>query len=274
MGLSRHFSKVVIDCNTSALCFASSLVPAFRTNSILKVVQSTRRYSSRTFLTMNTSTFGGGSGIVIPPQRAPGKQPATIVFLHGLGDTANGWAPAFPIPGLEYAKVVLPTAHHIPVTLNMGMTMPAFFDLYGLEADSRVDEAGIHKGIARIDRIVQEEVSKGVDRNRIVVGGFSQGGALALRYALEEGNVGGVVGLSCWLPGGKDKVGNARRLPKVLMCHGDEDMVVRFKYGKKTADVLKENGADVEFKVFRGMGHSSCPEELQVISKFLQSVLE
>lgn len=232
-----------------------------------------RSHSSSTLITM--SKFGGGQGVVVPARPTAGKRAnATLIFLHGLGDTGAGWSSAFPLPDLEYLKVVLPTADSIPVSLNMGMRMPSFFDLHGLEIGDPVDETGIQKAIARVERIVEEEVVAGVKKERIVVAGFSQGGALALRYGLQATGVKGIVGLSSWLPGGKEAAKSAKGNPKILMCHGVEDPLVKCEYGKMSAELLREHGHDVKFRTFSGLAHSANPQELNVFAQFLKSLLE
>ena len=220
------------------------------------------------------SVVGGGQGVTVA---APSKATAAVIFLHGLGDTASGWSPAFPLQGLDHVKTVLPTADRMPVSLNMGMVMPSWFDLHGLDENARDDEEGIMKAVARVNRIIDEQVANGIPSERIIVGGFSQGGAVALTVALcSERKLAGAVVLSGWLPLFSTYPGAfgpyAKAMP-MLMCHGESDGVVDFRFGLKSHAFLVENKIDVEFKSYRNMGHGADPAELLDVAKFLRSTL-
>ena len=209
-----------------------------------------------------------------------GAAPAVTVFwLHGLGDTADGWAGAFvpgggvTLPSPDY-KVVLPTAETLPVTLNMGMQMPAWFDIYGLDAGAQVDEAGILKASKRLEALVAMEDPS----TKIVLGGFSQGGAVALTAGLRcsSSNVAAVVGTSTWLPLGDSypsKLADGALKRPVSLHHGDADEVVRTSWGVASKERLEELGCSVSFDTYAGMAHSACPEEFDAISSFLKSSL-
>ena len=177
------------------------------------------------------------------------------------------------MPTPDY-KVVLPTAETLPVTLNMGMQMPAWFDIYGLDAGAQVDEAGILKAAARLEALVAMEDPS----TKIVLGGFSQGGAVALTAGLrcKAPNVCAVVGTSTWLPLGDSYPGaladGALKRP-VSLHHGDADEVVRTSWGVASKDRLEELGFKVDFATYPGMAHSACPEEFDAISSFLKSSL-
>eukprot|EP00614_Pseudopedinella_elastica_P010706 CAMPEP_0172601202 /NCGR_PEP_ID=MMETSP1068-20121228/21371_1 /TAXON_ID=35684 /ORGANISM="Pseudopedinella elastica, Strain CCMP716" /LENGTH=202 /DNA_ID=CAMNT_0013402111 /DNA_START=117 /DNA_END=722 /DNA_ORIENTATION=- len=186
----------------------------------------------------------GGDGTVLLPQN--GQYDSVVLWMHGLGDSANGWAPAMPALNLPTTKFILPTAEDTPITINGGMEMPGWFDLYGLDPSSPEDVAGFEKSTARIMALINAEVQGGIPASRIAVCGFSQGGALALHVGLRglaagsgsgEGgkSFAGVAALSAWLPLRDTYPGalgpGAAELP-ILQCHGDADQVVNYAWGK------------------------------------------
>lgn len=153
--------------------------------------------------------------IVVPPTA---KHTATVIFLHGLGDSGAGWAPVARLlsqnPKLTHINWILPHAPVQRVTLNMGMQMPSWFDIASLDADltgglvdDRIrpdraeDQEGMLSSAMAVGGIVTKEVDAGIDSKRIVIGGFSQGAALSLLTGLtSERRLGGLVSLSGWLP--------------------------------------------------------------------------
>lgn len=203
------------------------------------------------------------------------KQTATLIFLHGLGDTGHGWASAIGAIRAPYVKVICPTAPTMPVSLNAGFRMPSWFDLKTLEANGPEDEDGIKRATELIHKMIDDEVKEGIAPNRIVLGGFSQGGALALYSALIYPKpLAGVMALSCWLP--LHKTFPAAALNKdfpIIQCHGDCDPIVQYKWGQMTASYLKSFAKSTEFKTYREMMHSSCEEEMRDLKAFLDKVL-
>lgn len=170
--------------------------------------------------------YGGGSGVSVPARMQP---TAAMIFLHGLGDTGNGWAPAFPLQGVDHVQTILPTADEQPVSMNMGYRMPSWFDIRGLDEDAPDDEMGIMSSVQRVDRIVDEQLRNGIPEHRIVVGGFSQGGAVALTYGLRtERKLAGIIALSSWLPLVNKypmQLSAASKDLEVFMGHGTADQV-------------------------------------------------
>uniref|UniRef100_A0A3Q3EDA9 palmitoyl-protein hydrolase n=1 Tax=Labrus bergylta TaxID=56723 RepID=A0A3Q3EDA9_9LABR len=129
------------------------------------------------------------------------KETAVVIFLHGLGDTGHGWAETLMEIQPSHVKFICPHAPSIPVTLNMKAMMPAWFDLMGLKPDIPEDESGIKRAADNIKAIIEHEAKNGIPPHRIILGGFSQGGALSLYTALTcQHQLAGVVALSCWLP--------------------------------------------------------------------------
>uniref|UniRef100_A0A8C6PKV1 palmitoyl-protein hydrolase n=1 Tax=Nothobranchius furzeri TaxID=105023 RepID=A0A8C6PKV1_NOTFU len=193
------------------------------------------------------------------------RETAAVIFLHGLGDTGHGWADTLMGIQLPHVKFICPHAPKIPVTLNMRATMPAWFDLMGLSPDSPEDESGIKKAAENIRAIIEHEVRNGIPPERIILGGFSQGGALSLYTALTcQHQLAGVVALSCWLPLHRSfpsaSSGN-KNLP-ILQCHGEVDVMIPVQFGALTAEKLKYivNPQMITFRTYPGLSHSSCPQ--------------
>ncbi|XP_076462911.1 acyl-protein thioesterase 1-like [Babylonia areolata] len=209
---------------------------------------------------------------VVQPQK---DHTATLIFLHGLGDTGHGWATGLRMLKLQHIKCVCPHAPIKPVTLNAGMKMPSWFDIYGLDMNSPQDTDGIKEASHTLQQLVESEVKGGIPRDRIFIGGFSQGGAVALYTAFAVNKpIGGVVALSTWLPMHtvlmNDKETKYNKDVPVLQCHGTHDPLVRFTWGKETGQFIKSFNSKHEFKSYNSMMHSSCPEEMQDVKEFLE----
>lgn len=207
---------------------------------------------------------------------ATAKHTATIIFLHGLGDTGHGWSQMFAAMKSPYIKYVCPHADSIPVSLNGGMRMPSWFDIKGLNPNAEQDEDGINAASKRLQHLINEEVKAGIPSNRIIVGGFSQGGAVALYSSLtNQQKLGGVIALSTWMPmhtkvGGLIK-GNTDT--PMFQAHGEADPMVPISFGSMTSALLKQINPNVEFKKYAGMGHSSCDDELKDVKAFIDKCL-
>uniref|UniRef100_A0A4W3HB50 palmitoyl-protein hydrolase n=1 Tax=Callorhinchus milii TaxID=7868 RepID=A0A4W3HB50_CALMI len=193
------------------------------------------------------------------------RETAAVIFLHGLGDTGRGWAETMSSIRLPYVKYICPHAPSIRVELNRGLIMPSWFNLMGLTPDAKEDDPGIKRASESIKAVIEHEIKNGIPSHRIILGGFSQGGALSLYTALTSHHkLGGVIALSCWLPLHKTfpQAANSSGNKDVsfLMCHGDRDPLVPMEFGMMTAEKLKTiiNPARVNFKTYQGMQHSSC----------------
>ncbi|KAI1116586.1 phospholipase/Carboxylesterase [Nemania sp. NC0429] len=216
------------------------------------------------------------------------KHTATVIFLHGLGDTGFGWAPA--VEGwirrgrLDQVKWVLPHAPRIPVTAAEGMPMPGWFDIAALNGGiddirSRQDEPGLLRTRDYVNSLIQAEIDAGIPANRIVVGGFSQGGAMALLSGLTaKVKLAGIVGLSCWLPLDSKfpslvQESDLNHETPIYMAHGGADPVVPTPLGQLSYEALKAQNFPVTLKLFPGMAHSASEQELQEVETFLLSRL-
>lgn len=203
------------------------------------------------------------------------KHTASVIFLHGLGDTGHGWSSAMAAIRLPHMKVICPTANTIPVSLNNGFKMPAWFDIKGLDISAAEDIEGIKKATTYIHYLIEKEISEGISSERIIVGGFSQGGALAIHSALTfPKKLAGIIALSCWLPMNKlfsSSIVTANKDIPILQCHGDCDPIVSYNFGQLTASVLKKISKNVEFKTYNGLMHSSSDEEMNDIKNFIRA---
>lgn len=213
--------------------------------------------------------------LVINPSSA---HSATVIFLHGLGDSGHGWAPVMRIlaKALPFVKFILPHAPQQPVSLNGGMRMPSWYDIYSLdEFDGREDEVGLVKSKKEINDIIESEVKSGLPESRIVLGGFSQGGVVSIFSALTGTyNLAGLISLSAYLPIRKSFASHMnpalKSLP-IFMGHGTADYVVQYKWGKDSYGWLKGSGCtNVTFKSYENMQHSCNDFEIEDVREFLE----
>lgn len=164
-----------------------------------------------------------------------------------------------------YMKVICPTAKTMPVTLNAGFEMPSWFDLKTLDMYGPEDVDGIKEATKNIQIMIQSEISAGISSNRIIIGGFSQGGALALHAGLTfTETLGGIIGLSCWLPLHKSFPASKKTSDSVpiFQCHGEVDPVVPYKFGQLSHYSLKTFMTNAQFTSYKGLSHSSSQEEM------------
>ncbi|XP_053104703.1 acyl-protein thioesterase 1 isoform X2 [Hemicordylus capensis] len=168
----------------------------------------------------------------------------------------------------------------MPVSLNMNMAMPSWFDIIGLAPDSQEDEEGIKQAAENVKALVEQEVRNGIPSNRIILGGFSQGGALALYTALTtHQKLAGVVALSCWLPlrtsFPEGAISCVNKDIPIIQCHGDCDPLVPLMFGSLTSGRLKTmlHPSNITFKTYSGMMHSSCIEEMMDVKQFIDKQL-
>lgn len=207
---------------------------------------------------------------------APGAHSATVIWLHGLGADGHDFEPVVPelrLPTGHGIRFVFPHAPVRPVTLNGGMAMRAWFDIYGLDRELRIDEAGIRAACDEVVKLVDREVERDIATERIVIAGFSQGGSLALVAALRlDRPLAGIIGLSCWLPRAFASVMPAQARTPVFLAHGTHDPVVGVDYGRESRDALIAAGMDLRWREYP-MAHQVCLEEIADIRDFLLEAL-
>ncbi len=203
---------------------------------------------------------------------------ASVIWMHGLGADGHDFAPIPPHLGLPPempVRFVFPHAPRIPVTLNMGFVMPAWYDIRDL-GERGHDEAGIRKSEEQIRRLLEREVERGVPASRIVLAGFSQGGAMALFTGLRyPEKLAGLMALSAYLllPGKlAAEASDANRGTTVFQAHGLQDPMVGIDYGRQTRDRLQQDGYPVEWCEYP-MEHAVCPQEIADIGRWLRRVL-
>ncbi len=203
----------------------------------------------------------------------------SVIWLHGLGADGHDFEPIVPqlrLPDV-HLRYVFPHAPVRPVTINNGASMPAWFDVIGLERRSRQDEAGIRKAESQIHQLIRSENERGVPTESIVLAGFSQGAALALHTALRfPERLAGIIGLSTFLPLAwtvDAEAHQANRNTPIFLAHGTQDPLVPPSMGSGTRDFLQARGFTVEWKTYP-MDHAVCPEEIGHIREFLGSALK
>jgi len=204
---------------------------------------------------------------------------AAVIWLHGLGADGNDFAALVPQLDLRNCapiRFVFPHAPDLPVTINAGYVMPAWYDILGTDLVQRQDTAGIHRSAAAITALIEHEVARGIAANRIVLAGFSQGCAIALHTGLRyPKRLAGIVALSGYLPLAESLAVErsfANTDTPILMCHGSMDPVVAMQRGEASRDRLITLGYRVQWHSYP-MEHSVHPQEVADISAFLQRVL-
>ena len=208
---------------------------------------------------------------------------AAVIWMHGLGADGNDFVPIvheLDLSGAAAIRFIFPHAPMMPVTINNGYVMRAWYDVsFGdLEGGTkRADEQGVRHSQAQIGQLIAREVGRKIPSKNIVLAGFSQGGAIALQTALRyPDKLAGVMALSCYLPCADSFAAEAApanaRTP-VLIAHGTQDPVVPYAMGKNSRDVLLKSGYAVEWREYP-MQHSVCLEEVRDIGAWLTVVLQ
>ncbi len=213
-----------------------------------------------------------------------GKNPtAAVIWLHGLGADGNDFVPIvneLDLSGAPATRFVFPHAPMRPVTINSGQVMRAWYDVsYGdLEGKSRrADAVGVHESQAQINALIEREVKRGIAAGKIVLAGFSQGGAVALQAGLRyPEKLAGVMALSTYLPLADalpQEAAPANKNTPIFMAHGLFDPVVPLVMGAGSMTFLIGLGYAVEWRQYP-MQHSVCPQEIEDISAWLRKILK
>lgn len=202
-----------------------------------------------------------------------------VIWLHGLGANGHDFEPIVPelnLPEDHNIRFIFPHAPELPVTVNAGMVMPAWYDVYSMSFTNHEDENGIRKSAARITQLIEQETKRGIKTNKIVLAGFSQGGAIALYTALRHPEpLAGIMALSTYLPLVKqfnDERHEANQNIPIIMCHGSHDPVVPFSLGDDSHYFLEQAGYTIDWYSYP-MQHSVCPDEIKNISQWIQKIL-
>ncbi len=201
---------------------------------------------------------------------------ASVIWLHGLGADGNDFVPVVQLLNLPHVRFILPHALFKKVTANNGYEMRAWYDVFGFTPGSREDEAGIRQSQAYVESLISKEIARGIPSNRIVLAGFSQGGAVVLQTALRHKQaLGGVMALSTYLPLKasleKEKSLLNEHIP-IFMAHGTADNVITFSTNHLSVEVLKAQYYRINFHEYP-MAHTVSTQEIDDIRAFLRSTL-
>jgi len=204
---------------------------------------------------------------------------SAVIWLHGLGADGYDFVPVvreLESVGAPAARYVFPHAPQIPVTINGGYVMRAWYDILGSELVRREDDARIRASAAAVERLIDRETTRGVARDRIVLAGFSQGGAITLQAGIRSTTpLAGLMALSAYLPLAEtaqvEATAASRSIP-IFMAHGTEDPVIPIARSTASRDRLKALGYTVEWHQYP-MPHSVNADEIRAIAAFLKRVL-
>lgn len=208
---------------------------------------------------------------------------ASVIWLHGLGADGNDFAgivPQLRLPADAAIRFIFPHAPVRPVTVNGGMEMRAWYDIIGIGPEFQQDEVGIRNSQQQVVDLIENEQQRGIAPERVVLAGFSQGGAIALIAGLQYSKkLAGIMGLSTYLPLASD-FQNERNIENhmvnqstsIFMAHGNSDPVVPFSYGKDSYEALLQMGYLASWNQYP-MQHAVCADEIQDIRQWLCDVL-
>ena len=204
---------------------------------------------------------------------------AAVIWLHGLGADVNDFVPIIPeldLTGCPGIRFVFPNAPSMPVTVNGGYVMPAWYDIIGRNLMDQEDAAGIHRSAIAITELIEREASRGIAYDNMVLAGFSQGCAMALQIGLRfPHQLAGIIALSGYLPLAMSlntEKHSANQNTPIFMAHGMYDAVVIPERAEASYTLLEKMGYSVSWNEYP-MEHSVNREEIMDISRFLQSVL-
>jgi phospholipase/carboxylesterase len=204
---------------------------------------------------------------------------AAVLFLHGLGDDGHGWSdvvPALKLPSTLRVRFLFPHAPEMPVTINGGYVMPAWYDVLDADFRSRADLAGVRTSRTHVEHLIARERHRGVHAARIVLGGFSQGGAVALYAGLRHHEkLAGIAALSAYLIDADNldaDAASANRRTPVFMAHGRHDDIVRYEWGERSKVALEAGGWHVDWHAYT-MAHNATLEEIEDLGRFIARVL-
>ena len=204
---------------------------------------------------------------------------AAVIWLHGLGADGNDFAglvPELDLTGLAPIRFIFPHAPSIPVTLNGGYVMPAWYDILGTQLQRVEDDAGIRKSALQVEALIAAEVAKGIPASRIVLAGFSQGCAMVLHTGLRHSaKLAGIMALSGYLPLAESVAAErsaANKDTPIFMAHGTMDPMIALDRAEASRDALAALGCKVQWHTYQ-MPHSVHPSEIADIGRFLKAVL-
>lgn len=200
---------------------------------------------------------------------------ASVIWLHGLGASGHDFEPVVPelqLPADLPVRFVFPHAPTIPVTVNGGMVMPAWYDILAMDIDRKVDESGVLASADAVDALIERELARGIPSSRIIIAGFSQGGAVAYQCALRHPKpLAGLLTLSTYMAMPVSPSNANAQLP-VMVCHGSRDPVVPEQLGQRAVASLKAMGLNPEYRSYP-MEHMVCLEQIRDIGEWIRERL-
>ncbi|MCY7296254.1 alpha/beta hydrolase [Alteromonas sp. a30] len=204
---------------------------------------------------------------------------AVVIWLHGLGDSGNGFAPIVPqlnLPADHKIRFVFPHAPIRPVTINNGFQMRAWYDIKSMNFEDRADKAGVQESTAMVEALIESEMAKGVPAERVILAGFSQGGVIAYYLGARlQKKIAGMICLSTYMsdnPSTFSEWSDTNKNTPIFAAHGQFDDVVPIQLGKNAYTNMKDNGFAISWKEYP-MQHNVCLEQLHDISRWLQERL-
>ncbi|MEJ2093903.1 MAG: alpha/beta hydrolase-fold protein [Gammaproteobacteria bacterium] len=216
------------------------------------------------------------NAVIIEPH---GNHKTSVIWLHGLGADGHDFEPIVPelcLPDSLGIRFIFPHAPMRPVTINAGMSMRAWYDVKNTDLRQEEDRDAIIHSSGLVKEWIESETGAGIATDKIVVAGFSQGGAIALHCGLRyPDRLAGILALSTYLPLPDTlsaEASNGNRAVPIMMLHGQYDPVIPEMAGRQSAEILKHAGYDVEWKSYP-MPHAVCPEEIADISDWLAKQL-
>ncbi len=208
-----------------------------------------------------------------------GEHKATVIWLHGLGDSGNGFAPIAPelrLPESLGVRFVFPHAPVRPVTINGGMQMRAWYDIKTMDFNHRADVEGVLDSAERVEALLEAELAKGIPSHKVVLAGFSQGGVIAYHLGTRlNKKLAGILALSTYMSQPEklaEQGSDTNRDTPIMVAHGQNDDVVPMFLGHAAYKVLVENGYQAKWHEYQ-MQHNVVMQEVQDISTWLQQVL-
>lgn len=202
----------------------------------------------------------------------PGDAKRCIIWLHGLGADGFNFMSLVPLLGLKHTEYVFPHAPVRPITINAGMPMRGWYDIYALDRLEREDEDGMMASREAINVLIEDAMERGYDSRSIFLVGFSQGGVLTLLTGLTcDKPLGGLLALSCYLPMATKLLTSditANQGVPIFMAHGDEDEILPMWLGERSAQTLKSAGLDVSWHAYP-MQHSISEAEVMDMKAFI-----
>jgi len=214
--------------------------------------------------------------VVLDP---PGHPTASVIWLHGLGADGHDFEPIVPeldLPIAHGIRFVFPNAPYRPVTINGGLIMPAWYDVRNIDLRREEDEEGVKDSTLIVRRFIEHEVALGILTTRILLAGFSQGGAIALYCGLRyPQTLAGILALSTYLPFPDQLILESHRANKatpIFMAHGVADPIIPVYQGQQSYALLKTLGYPVEWRDYP-MQHAVCPAEVSDIADWMRARL-